>query len=248
MSISVCLASYNGELFIEKQISSILKELSSADEIIIVDDCSNDNTIKKINSFDDPRIKLYSNEVNSGEVYSFNKAILLSVNQNIFLSDQDDIWIPGRVEMMLDCLNNPKTLLVSSNFSWINNDDDPITIFYDGVSSDTSKRYFKNVVDIFIGKTNYFGCAMAFKKDLVPIICPIPSFIESHDLWIAKAGNIMKSNAHLNEHTFFKRKHDSNVTSTISDRSLMKKFLSRIIFLISIVYIYKRKLFLRFNK
>ena len=56
--ISVCIAVYNGENFIKKQLESILIQLNEFDEIIIVDDCSLDNTISIINSFNDNRIKL----------------------------------------------------------------------------------------------------------------------------------------------------------------------------------------------
>jgi glycosyltransferase involved in cell wall biosynthesis len=243
MSISVCMASYNGENFIEKQIESILLELSPSDELIIVDDCSSDRTLEKINAFNDSRIQLLQNTINAGEIYSFSKAISLAKNQYIFLSDQDDIWKRGRVKLMIDSLEKSNSLLITSNFSWINNDDLPIDISFDGVSSRTSNKNLKNILDIFIGKTNYFGCAMLFKRELISVICPIPRFVESHDLWIAFISNILKSNVHIEDHTFFKRKHNTNVTSTVSDRPFIKKLFSRIIFLLSILFIYKRVYF-----
>ena len=248
MSISVCMASYNGENFIEKQIKSILLQLSPSDELIIVDDCSTDRTVERINAFKDSRIQLVQNISNSGEILSFSKAISLSKNKYIFLSDQDDIWITGRVKLMIDSLEESKSHLVTSNFSWINDDDLPIDIEFDGVFSSASNKNLKNILDIFIGKTNYFGCAMLFKRELIPIICPIPRFVESHDLWIAFISNILKSNLHIEEHTFLKRKHNSNVTSTISNRPISKKLFSRVIFLLSILLIYKRFYFKKFFK
>ena len=94
MSISVCMASYNGENFIEKQIKSILLQLSSSDELIIVDDCSTDRTVERINAFKDSRIQLVQNISNSGEILSFSKAISLSKNKYIFEyvdSDLDEL-------------------------------------------------------------------------------------------------------------------------------------------------------------
>ena len=93
MSISVCIATYNGEKFIQKQIKSILSQISLNDEVIVVDDLSSDNTVKIIESLNDKRIKIYLNNKNQREVYSFNRAIELAKNNFIFLSDQDDIWI-----------------------------------------------------------------------------------------------------------------------------------------------------------
>ena len=56
--ISVCVATYNGERFIREQIDSILRQLSSDDEIIVSDDGSTDDTISIINSIDDKRIRI----------------------------------------------------------------------------------------------------------------------------------------------------------------------------------------------
>ena len=141
---------------------------------------------------------------------------------------------------MKSYLMNSDAILLTSNFSWIDDQDRRIQIDFDGVCSDTSEKYYRNILDIFIGKTNYFGCAMAFKRNLIPVICPIPSYVESHDLWIAKSANIIKSNLHINEETFYKRKHGYNVTSTTSNRPILQKLNSRVIFLVSIIAIYKR--------
>ena len=237
------MASYNGENFIRKQIESILKDLNDDDELIIVDDCSSDKTIKKIQRFNDSRIRLFINKQNKGEIYSFNRAIQHAKNDYIFLSDQDDIWHQGRSDLMINHLSKSSAMLLTSNFSWIDKNDKPIEISFDGVSSSHSTRNLLNIYDIFIGKTNYFGCAMVFKKEFVNTICPIPRYVESHDLWIAIASNLYKSNMHIDDQTFKKRMHDSNATSTISKRPLTSKVYSRIIFLRSILTIYKRMVF-----
>jgi len=234
------MASYNGAKFISKQIESILSDLNSSDELIIVDDFSTDETIAKINKFNDPRIKLYVNGKNNGEIYSFNRAIQYAKNDYIFLSDQDDIWYQGRSDLMINYLSKSSAMLLTSNFSWIDKNDKPIKISFDGVSSAHSTKNLLNIYDIFIGKTNYFGCAMVFKKEFINKICPIPRYVESHDLWIALASNLYKLNMHIDESTFKKRMHDSNATSTVSKRSFISKIYSRIVFVKSILTIFKR--------
>lgn len=243
MSISVCMASYNGEQYIIRQLNSILEQLSEGDEVIIVDDCSRDRTIEVLKSLDDPRIKIYINDRNRGDVFSFNRSISLAKNEFIFLSDQDDIWLPGRVSLMQKTLVDSCVNLVTTNFTWIDSNDNPIDEEFDGVDSDHSNKYFRNIVDIFIGRTNYFGCAMAFRNDFLYVISPIPLYIESHDLWIALAGNITRSNVHLDENTFLKRKHGSNATSTVSKRPVIKKLWSRVVFMVSVVVLFFRGLF-----
>ena len=247
MKISVCMATYNGEHYLLKQIYSILNQLSISDELIVVDDCSSDNTIDVIKNLRDERIKIHRNSKNIGHVHSFCKAVSLAKNDYIFLSDQDDIWIEGRVKLMMDSLIKNDVDLLTSNFSWVDANEKQIDVKYDGVDHNNSDKYIKNIFDIFSGKTNYFGCAMLFKKQLISLITPTPKFVESHDLWVALAANIKKSNIHINEKTFLKRKHDLNATSTKSNRPFIKKLYSRIVFILSIFVLYKRKLKLKLS-
>ena len=235
MTVSVCMATYQGERYVERQLRSILEQLGANDEVIVVDDCSRDRTVEVIESVGDPRIKLFRNPINRREVYSFGRAIELATGDIVFLSDQDDIWLPGRVQLMIDRLQKSGAALITSNFEWMDADERPLDVAFDGVSSEESARHLRNIVDIFIGKTNYFGCAMAFKRELVPLIVPIPSYVESHDLWIALAANQIGSNLHIDDKTQRKRRHDSNTTSTVSSRSLFLKLRSRLIFARSMI-------------
>ena len=245
MKVSVCMATYNGEMYVAEQISSILSQLNQNDELIIVDDCSGDKTIDVINSFNDKRINLIINNSNIGVNKSFSRSILLSTGDYIFLSDQDDVWIEGRIKMMIKHLTESKVDLLTSNFKWIDQFGNSTHVKFDGVSSLQSNSFIKNIFDIFIGKTNYFGCAMLFTKNLVRYIAPFPGFIESHDLWIAKAGNLYRSQVHLDDITFHKRIHKNNATSTTSKRSFIYKVFSRFVFMLSIFVLLFRKIKLK---
>lgn len=235
------MATFNGEDFIIEQINSILNNLDPHDELIIVDDSSNDHTIDVINNLNDKRIKLFINKTNMGEVFSFNKALSYAANKFIFFSDQDDVWLDGRAKLMIQALKSNNAYLLTSNFSWIDKNGHSLKIDYDGVESKNSSKFINNIIDIFLGKTNYFGCAMIIKKEFLKIIYPIPKFVESHDLWIALAANLLKKNVHINNETLLKRFHNNNATSTISNRNLLQKILSRIIFLISMIVLIKRQ-------
>ena len=96
MSISVCIATYNGGAFIKDQIYSILLQLSQNDEIIISDDGSRDSTLNILFSFNDSRIKIYKNGGKHGVVSNFENAIKHATGDYIFLCDQDDVWMPGK--------------------------------------------------------------------------------------------------------------------------------------------------------
>src|ERR1700759_2657985 len=101
MTISVCMATYQGQDYVERQLRSIVEQLGSDDEVIVVDDCSRDRTVEVIEAVADSRVAVYRNPVNRREVYSFGRAIELARGDVIFLADQDDVWMPGRVELMV---------------------------------------------------------------------------------------------------------------------------------------------------
>lgn len=213
MTKSICIATYNGSKYITMQLNSVIGQLSEEDEIIIVDDCSTDNTVKLLQTFTDPRIKFFQNAKNLRHVKSFERAISLSSKDLVFLCDQDDLWEPGRLETFEKYFRKyPKVLLVSSNFSCINDDGEIVKNNLRKVSIRDSFLYRKNIISIFAGKIGYFGCAMAFKKELIPVILPIPEYVEAHDLWIAMAANYMQANLHIEEKTLRHRIHQNNAS------------------------------------
>lgn len=235
VSISVCMATYNGAAYVVRQLTSILEQLAPTDEIIVVDDASTDKTVAVIRGIGDARISLHANDRNRGEVHSFSRAVSLARNDFIFLADQDDVWMPGRAELMTRKLAESGRWVVTSNLEWVDTVETPIVVPYDGVTATSSMKHLRNIADIFIGRTNYFGCAMAMRREIVPLVAPIPEFVESHDLWIALASNLARSNLHIDEATLLKRKHGKNATSTVSTRSLHRKLWSRAIFALSLV-------------
>ena len=92
--ISVAIATYNGSKFLEEQLNSILNQTIVPREIIVVDDCSTDNTIQIIHKFQKKHtnIYLYVNDTNCGPIQTFKNAILKCNYDFISLCDQDDIW------------------------------------------------------------------------------------------------------------------------------------------------------------
>ena len=103
-SISVAMATYNGEAYIVQQIESILHQTHPVDEIIIVDDGSTDRTVDYIRQLNCPLIRLWQNETNLGYIENFYKALTQTTGAYIFLADQDDIWEPDKVEQVLSVL------------------------------------------------------------------------------------------------------------------------------------------------
>ena len=102
--ISVCIATYNGEKYIKEQLESILSQLETSDEVIVSDDNSTDNTLKIIQSFCDKRIKIYTNKGLKGYSSNFENALAKANGEYILLSDQDDVWLPNKVDTIINDL------------------------------------------------------------------------------------------------------------------------------------------------
>ncbi len=239
MKISVCMATYNGSLYLHKQIKSILEQLSGSDELIIVDDCSSDESVKIILSLKDPRIStLILNNKNIGVNKSFEIAILKASNEVILLADQDDIWVDGRIELMKTCFEVPGVSLAVGNSNYIDAEDNAISMPILSLKKEDSKKTLKNIINILIGKSSYFGCTMAFKKEILKYIMPFPSYIESHDLWIAMACIMNKSIVHVEDIVLLRRLHGKN--TSLAKRPIIKKLWSRVILVLSLIHLASR--------
>lgn len=186
--ISVCMATYNGERFIKQQIDSILCQLNSEDELIISDDGSTDGTLEIIASYNDDRIKLYHhqhpeylNKIKTGKSFyystsNFENALKNAIGDYIFLSDQDDIWLPQKVVHCLSLLQENDCIV--TNYQKIDSNG---KIFQDfGFRKNPlHKSPLLNILD-----SHFRGCCMAFKADLLKIALPIPQNIIGHDYWL----------------------------------------------------------------
>lgn len=242
MKVSVCMASYNGEKYIKKQIESIIRQLSSDDEIIISDDGSIDNTIKIIEGFNDSRIKVFNNQSHCKDRKSllerfrsvtknFENALKNASGDFIFLSDQDDIWEKDKVEITLKYLR--KCDLVVSDYSLIDDYDNPISgIFY---KRKKTNGFFSNLL-----ATPYFGCSMAFSYKVLTNSLPFPSNLFAHDLWIGFIAQFVGKVEFIDHKLIFHRRHGQNVSYSFekSKNSLFFKLNYRFVFLITILIRY----------
>ncbi|MCC2589679.1 glycosyltransferase family 2 protein [Chryseobacterium sp. MFBS3-17] len=217
MKTSVALCTYNGEDFIREQLDSILQQTVPVDEIVICDDGSSDSTLSILNQYDinNPGIfQIFRNDKNLRSVKNFEKAITLCKNDIIFLSDQDDFWVPQKVETMLASFRkNPHISVLCSNGYGINQKGealDVITIWdvpqflkESGIPVD----YFKIIS--YVGNIAT-GATMAIRKDFTSEILPFPQKKGfHHDEWIALVASYHNQFDLLNERLIKYRTHDN---------------------------------------
>ena len=206
---SVCMATYRGAPFVGEQIESILGQLGDADELVVVDDASPDETVDVVSRYSaDPRVRLERNPENLGYVRTFEKALRLARGEYLFLADQDDVWLEGRLDAMLEALD--RTAVVSTSVSVLG---DPSPEPRYRLRRRDSRRHLANVFAVLVGYRLYTGCAMAFRRDIFDSVVPIPKFVyESHDLWLALVANTHGENTHLEEPSVARRLHGANQT------------------------------------
>ena len=175
--ISVCMATYNGEKFIKEQIDSILSQLSDDDELVVSDDGSKDRTLDIISSYNDKRIRILHHSAPHGFVHNFENALGNAKGDYIFLSDQDDYWIPGKVKTAMGYLTSG-TDLVIHNAELVDGKGQPLgTDYYSCMHSKTG--FWAN-----IWKTRTLGCCMCFNRKVLENSMPMPKHIVAHDYWI----------------------------------------------------------------
>lgn len=121
MKISVVLSTYNGELYIIEQLNSIMYQNKKADEVLIFDDCSTDETVHIIEKYIEKnnlsQWKLFVNDKNKGWKRNFMEGIWNASGDLIFPCDQDDIWKPQKLECMVKIMEeNPQIMVLTSNY------------------------------------------------------------------------------------------------------------------------------------
>lgn len=99
--VSIIMPTYNCAKFIGKTIESVLAQTYENWELIIVDDCSKDNTKEVVNQFKDTRIKYYMLEKNSGAAVARNKAMKLATGNYMAFLDSDDLWKKDKLDRQI---------------------------------------------------------------------------------------------------------------------------------------------------
>jgi glycosyltransferase involved in cell wall biosynthesis len=238
--ISVCMATYNGERYLQPQIDSILQQLQPQDELVVVDDGSLDDTVLLLQALRDPRIRVHPNARNLGHVGSFARALSLARHPVIAMADQDDVWPASRLDDMVAALQASGACLASGNSTYVDGEGRPVPELCGPLLAQDSRRHWRNILGVFAARRGYFGCAMVLRRELLEVVLPIPQFVESHDLWIALAANLHRSNVHVERSVLLRRVHGSN--ASVLRRPLWQQLVSRWVFLRSLAVLTARRL------
>jgi glycosyltransferase involved in cell wall biosynthesis len=232
---TVCIATYNGEKFIEEQLRSILVQIDSDDEVIISDDGSTDNTLDCIALIQDPRIRILHSQSHSCK-HNFINALQHAKGEVIFLSDQDDVWLPDKYAICLQELQNAD--LICTNSILVNEQLDIINPDFFSIYK-SGPGIIKNIIN-----NTYYGSCMAFHRHLLQTALPMPQTDEiGHDVWLGLVAEIVGKVLFIPQPLLLYRRHNNTYTQTTnlltrSKRSLYKKIANRWIMLYHIIIFY----------
>lgn len=211
---SVAMAVYEGEKYLVPQLDSILSQLGPEDELVISYDRSSDGTLPLIRDYEsrDSRVTVVM-DPSSGVIANFENALLHCGGKYLFIADQDDIWIDGKIDRMVAFLENTGAALAVHNGVTINDRDEI-------VSKDFFSEY--RIGPSFLRnflKSRYSGCCMAFTADFRDVILPIPRYIDAYDRWFGLCAEGFCRIAFLDDVLIRHRVHGENYTPA-SSRSL----------------------------
>jgi glycosyltransferase involved in cell wall biosynthesis len=223
--ISVCMATYNGGKYITEQLESILSQLGENDEVVISDDGSSDNTRELVRGMSDSRIRLVINEGDKGYTSNFENALRLSSGDYIFLADQDDVWLPGKVNDFIKLFKHydfivSDCIVVDAQLNYIN----PSHFKIHSVKQGFIRNYLL---------PRYVGACMGFKRVVLQQALPFPPQRKyvAHDYWLSLIAELKFKVCVLDEPYLLYRRHSNNTSNggARSKNSLYHKLMVRVV-------------------
>ena len=216
-TISIALCTYNGEQYLKEQLDSFLKQRRLPDELIVCDDRSTDGTIQIVESFAGRAsfpVRVFVNEENLGSTRNFEKAIKVCTGDLIFLSDQDDVWLPVKLERMEHEFASDRVGLVFSDADLVDENLRPIGRRLSGLTMNAvTRRHIAdgNVFESLLNQNIVTGATAAFRSSLRNEVLPIPADIPNlvHDAWIAISVARVAGVVFIDEALIEYRQHES---------------------------------------
>lgn len=215
-SVSVAMATYNGDRYLEEQLDSILSQTLKPVEIIVCDDRSTDNTRAILEKYQrNGHIKFFANVEQLGFIANFKKAVSLCSPLNyIALSDQDDVWLPSKLKLATEYLNK------------INDVQHPAMVYSDLILVDENMNLINSSFRSELGQGGYDycletlffgcfvnGCTMLMNPAMYSYFSTIPEHgALNHDTWMSMIAYTFGKADIIPEPQIYYRSHRNNAT------------------------------------
>ena len=205
LTISVCVATYNGEKYIREQLDSILATLNDGDEIVVSDDGSSDGTMDILRGYEENHPLRVVMGPRDGFSSNFGNAIAQARGDIVVFSDQDDIWAPNKLQVVREAFRDGQLTTLLHNMA----------TFRNNTLQDTAEipmGYHAGVMRNFI-KSSYWGCCMAVKRDFVRRFFPFRPHCVGHDQLIGLMSEAYGKTAYIDQKLIWHRLHQTNTSN-----------------------------------
>lgn len=237
--ICIIMAAYQGERYLAQQIDSIIENTYQNIELHIYDDGSADNTFaiaeKYAGKYPD---KIYAarNDANKGVILNFLEATTSLESDYYMYSDQDDVWLPEKIQKTLDFMKEQEEAISHPQ-------DTPVVVFSDAIVTDAGlaqtapsfqrqSGYDTSALDLprLLMENKLIGCTMMFNRAARDKLLRgnIPHGIRMHDWWLGLIGAAFGRVAYLDEPLLLYRQHDNNAIGGSSKGSYLKDRISHL--------------------
>ena len=205
---SVVLASFQGERYIAEQLRSILPQLAPEDEVVVSDDASTDRTVEVVAALADPRIQIIANSSRAGYARNFERAIARSRGDPVYFSDQDDVWLPGKIAALDAALRSSP--LVASDAIVV---DENLQMLQQSFFTLRGTGGFSPARIFF--KPTIIGATLACRRQYLASLLPVPAGIP-HDFWLSLNAALDRALAVVDTPQILYRRHGTNASPTAS--------------------------------
>lgn len=234
MKISIAMATYNGARYLWEQLESFENQIQQPDELVVCDDRSSDETIDILEKFSKTAsfpVRIHLNPESLGCAQNFARAITLCQGEFIFLSDQDDVWVPEKIVSISEVFSeNPDAGYVFSDAKLVDENLAPFGALWEhvGFSGEKFDNYVngQQIESIICGGPFIYGNSLAFRSCFRELILPIVSSpVFTHDTWtsllLSATGN---KGVALPEKLLFYRQHVEQVVGAGRKKSLKEQW------------------------
>ena len=207
------MASFNGSKYLHDQLGSFVAQTRLPDEVVISDDGSTDNTLEIIRQFSVSapfNVRLSQNRRNLGYGANFNEALMKTTGDLVFLSDQDDVWFPRKIETIANMVEADTNNLVFINDAML-------------TDSDLNKTGLTALGQIYAAgfENRHFvmGCCSAIRREFLDLCLPIPEDYPTHDDWIVGIAGGLGRKRIIKDALQYYRRHGRNESQLVSNRT-----------------------------
>ena len=232
MKTSVACCTFNGALFLGDQLDSLIDQTVRPDQIVIVDDSSDDDTARIAEQFSrnapaDVAVVFERNASNLGVSENFSKALALTSGDVIFLCDQDDVWHPSKIQTMLGAFAERNDLaLLYSDACLIDAHGDALSgSLFDALEVSARERKLIHDGSAFtalLARNLVTGATVAFRRSVFDAARPFPPDWV-HDVWLAIIAAALGSVDYVDASLIDYRQHEANAIG-MRRLSLSQKF------------------------